>query len=204
MPLSVVTPPTAEPITRAAAKLQCRILHTEEDELLDSMIQAARAYIENKTWRQIVRATLRLTMDRFPRDRWILLPRPRLVSVTSIEYRSGGAWVTLSPMRYEVDATGEPGRCRVDASGWPSADDELGAVRITFVTGWLLEEVPGPLKMALQLLVGGFYSNRDGILPPAILETVDRLIDDYCVRSLSELPYLSGTNDALTRMESFQ
>lgn len=202
MPLSVVTPPAAEPITLPAAKLQCRILHTDEDDLLNSCIAAARAYVENKTWRQLVRATLSLTMDRFPVDRWILLPRPRLVSVTSIEYRSGGSWATLSASRYEVDATSEPGRLRVDATGWPTADDELGAVRITFVAGWLVDDVPGPLKMALQLLVGGLYANRDGILPDAVLDTVDRLIDDYCVRSLSELPYLSGTNADLTRMES--
>lgn len=203
MPLYIVTaPPGVEPVTLAEAKAQLRVVHSSEDELIQGYIATARNYVENKTWRQLMRATLRLDLDRFPSDRWIYLPRPRLVSVSSIEYLSGGEWATLAAERYVVDATSEPGRVRVDASGWPTVDDELAAVRITYLCGWLVGDVPPQLKTAISLLVSGYYYNREGVLPVEVFDTVDALIDDFSIRSLVELPYLAGTDEALSLRES--
>jgi uncharacterized phiE125 gp8 family phage protein len=201
MPLFLVTAPNSEPITLAEAKAQVRVLHSDEDQLIQGYIAAARNYVENKTWRQLMRATLQLRMDRFPTERFIVLPRPRLVSVSSVRYRGGGEWATLATERYQVDSDGEPGRLRAWAAGWPSCDDELGAVQIEYVCGWTADQVPPQVKTALLMLVAGYYQNRDGEIPDAIFRTVDTLIEDFQVRSLAELPYLQGTNESLTAIE---
>lgn len=203
MPLTVVTPSTVKLITLEEAKLQTRVTHAHEDDLLNAAIVAAREWIEKRTWRQLLTTTLMLRMDRFPRDRFIVLPRPRLASVTSIEHLSGGSWATLSAGRYEVDTASEPGRIRIDSSGWPATDDALNAVRITFVAGYgpAVSDVPESLRLAAKLLVSTFYNFR-GEIPEAAQQAVESLIGPYCVRSLSEIPYLLGTNEALSSLEA--
>lgn len=136
MALSVVTAPTEEPITLAEAKAQLRVTHAHEDALITDLITAAREIIEQRTWRQLITATLMLRLDRFPAGREIILPRPRLVSVASIQYLSSGVWVTLDAGRYTVDPQSEPGRVSVDSAGWPTADETLNAVRIQFTAGY--------------------------------------------------------------------
>lgn len=202
MPLLIVTPPAAEPLTRAEAKLQTRVTHAHEDDLFDALIVTAREWVEQRTWRQLITATFQLRMDRFPTGREILLPRSRLVSVSSIQYRSGGSWATLATDRYEVDSTSEPGRLRLDDAGWPAIDDALGAVRIQFVAGYgSAADVPGPLKMAMRLLISALYDHRSE-LPESTENAVLSLIGGYCLRHLGELPYLVGTNEALSRLEA--
>lgn len=202
MPLLVVTPPATEPLTLVEAKLQTRVTHAHEDDLLNALIATAREWIEQRTWRQLVSATLQLRMDRFPAGREIVLPRPRLVSVSSIQYLSGGVWTTLAADRYEVDTTSVPGRLRLDDAGWPAIDDALGAVRIQFVCGYgTAADVPGPIKMAMRLLISGLYDSRSQ-LPELTAESALSLIDPYCVRHLGELPYLAGTNAALSALEA--
>lgn len=198
MPLIVVTPATDEPLTLAEAKAQLRITHAHEDELVSAAICAAREWVEQRTWRQLLNATLQLRMDQFPTVREIVLPRPRLVSVSSIQYRSGGSWATLGSSRYEVDTASEPGRIRIDEAGWPATDDALGAVKVEFVAGYgtSAANVPNSLRQAMKLLVTAFVNFR-GEIPDGSLVAAEHLIDGYCVRSLREVPYLIGTNSAL-------
>lgn len=202
MPLNVVTPSTVPLITLEEAKAQTRVTHAHEDDLLNAAIGTAREWIERLTWRQLLQTTLMLRLDRFPAGRVIYLPRPRLVSVTSVEYLSGGSWATLSAGRYGVDSAGEPGRVRVDDGGWPSTDDALNAVRITYVAGYgsATSDVPEPIRWAAKLLVSAFYNFRS-MIPDDTQRAVDNLISPYCVRGLDEIPYLIGTNEALKSME---
>lgn len=202
MSLSVVTPPSEEPITLAEAKAQLRVTHAHEDDLINGLIAAARELVEQRTWRQLITSTLMLCMDRFPSGRDIILPRPRLVSVASIRYLASGVWVTLDAGRYTVDALNEPGRVQVDHSGWPAADDTLNSVQIQFVAGYgAASAVPPSIKSAIKVLLTGLYDTRDE-LPLRTERAFQSLIDPFCVRDLGELPYLVGTNQSLVRMEA--
>lgn len=203
MALSVVTAPTEEPITLDEAKAQLRVTHSHEDALISSLITAARDLVEQRTWRQLVTATFRLYLDRFPAGREIFLPRPRLAAVASIEYLVDGVWVSLSTGRYTVDAVSEPGRVLVDTAGWPEADDTLNAVRIQFTAGYgAASAVPAPVKSAIKVMIAALYDNRDD-LPMRSERAFQALIDPFCIRDLSELPYLVGTNAALDRLEGW-
>jgi uncharacterized phiE125 gp8 family phage protein len=201
MALSVVTAPAAEPITLSEAKAQLRVTHGHEDALISSLISAARELVEQRTWRQLVTATFRLYLDRFPAGREILLPRPRLVSIASIDYLTDGEWVSLSGGQYSVDAVSEPGRVLVDTDGWPEPDDTNNAVRIQFTAGYgAASAVPESIKSAIKVLITGLYDNRDD-LPLKTERAFQALIAPFCVRDLGELPYLVGSNLALDRAE---
>ncbi|HVW36055.1 MAG TPA: head-tail connector protein [Pirellulales bacterium] len=66
MNLTLVTPPAAEPVTLAEAKLHARINLTDDDDLVSALIVAARRYCEAFTRRQFVTATWNMVLDTFP------------------------------------------------------------------------------------------------------------------------------------------
>lgn len=97
--LTVVTEPTAEPLSLDEAKAHLRVEHEYDDSTIAALITAARKYCETVTKRALVTQTLRLTRDTFPGacEGWILrLPRPPLQSVSSIKYATDEGRVRTS------------------------------------------------------------------------------------------------------------
>ncbi len=213
MPLTitVVTPPTAEPITLDQAKEHCRIDGTEQDNTIRSYIAAARGYVETFTRRTLMPQTLRLKLDYFPGacwldsrhggwpfgyqgyqntiyrytesvhpDRPIILPRPPLVSVTSIIYTdTNGDSQTMSANDYRVDADSEPGRI-TPAYGtyWPVARAETNSVAITYDAGYASADViPPGNKQAMLLLIGHWFENREGVIAGSLSKELEKTVD---------------------------
>lgn len=198
--------PAAEPVTVAQAKQQLRIDNSAEDASLQTYIVAARQMVEKMMQRSIYARNVRLTLDTFPvydsdsscgagesaalawyfRALAIRLPRPALISVTSIYYRSDdGNFVLLSPESYVTDATSEPARI-MPAPGytWPALNAyvpsqvEIDFVSGTYGDGVLIDTCPQTIKLAILLLVGHFYANREaaGEAMTAIPLGVDSLL----------------------------
>jgi uncharacterized phiE125 gp8 family phage protein len=99
----------------------------------------------------------------------IRLPRPTCVSVTSITYVDlTGTTQTLPTESYYVDTTSEPARI-VPKPGeyWPYTQAYLpGSVQVTFVAGSYgdgveMNNCPNTVVMAILLLIGAFYENRE-------------------------------------------
>jgi hypothetical protein len=191
MPLTIttVTAATEEPLLLQEAKDHCRVDGTEQDGVIAGLITAAREYVETFTRRQLLSATLRLRLDAFPSVCWprdrrddgyrvhegvqfvrpvpqILVPRPPLISVSSITYVDGnGTTQTLSAAAYKVDTDSEPGRI-TPAYGysWPTTRAEINAIAITYVAGYATRTaVPASIKQAMLLLIGHWYENREAV-----------------------------------------
>jgi hypothetical protein len=160
MPLSYkeMSAPIAEPITLAAAKLQCivDIGDTSQDSVIGGLIIAARQFVEKKMQRAIFPRAMRLSLDYFPFPDWsgtvnandrhclygrywhqlaIRLPLVATLSVQSITYIDlTGTLQTLDPNQYYVDLTSEPARI-VPLPGmyWPYTSSYLpGSVTILY------------------------------------------------------------------------
>jgi uncharacterized phiE125 gp8 family phage protein len=86
MPLTIITPPAAEPVTVEEAKSFARVEDADEDALIETLITAAREHVEQATGRSFVVSTYGLTLRCFEPD-VIRLPRSPLVSVESVTYR---------------------------------------------------------------------------------------------------------------------
>ena len=159
--IQLVTPPNREVLTVAEAKLYLQVTHNAQDLEIQAQLAAARRWIEARTWRTLLPSTLRLTLDRFPMSRVIYLPRPRLISVTSITYHNtSGGESAVDLGRVVVDASSEPARLQIDENDWPETADRLAAVRIEYVAGWQASEIPEDLVLAVKLLLGSWYDNR--------------------------------------------
>jgi uncharacterized phiE125 gp8 family phage protein len=159
--------PTAEPVTLDELKAQARIDAdlTDEDALLQAYIVAARQQIETETGRQLMQATYVLRLDCFPRGGCLPLPRPPLVSLTSLDYiDTAGVNQTWASSNYLVDPYADPGAVHLAFGvSWPSTQGVPNAVTLTYVTGYGDDpsEVPQPLRIAILLMAAELYAHRE-------------------------------------------
>lgn len=183
MPASptMLVAPTGYPVTLEDVRGHLRAVSTHENPLIDGiLIPAATAYAEAVTKRQLMLATWRLTLDRFPA--WaIALPTPPLLSIEEVRYiDSAGVDTVLASTEYQVDTDAEPGRL-APAYGkvWPSTRcDTLGAVKIKFKAGYGTTDaaaraaIPGDIKLAILNACAHWFDHRPdlqaGIVPTAV------------------------------------
>jgi uncharacterized phiE125 gp8 family phage protein len=168
MTLKLITAPATEPVTASEAKSHLRVDTTADDTLIGTLITAARQHVENHLRRALITQTWELVMDAFPAGDVIRLPRPPLVSVTSIKYTDvAGSESTFSSAAYVVDTDSTKGRVVLKSGeSWPS--DTLAAangVRVRYVAGYgSAAAVPNPIRQAVLLLIGTLYENRESVL----------------------------------------
>ena len=179
--LTLVTAPAEEPVSLAEAKAWLRLSHDADDAVVQGLVSAARLLAEREYDRQLVTATWRLTLPRFP-CREIRLPRGPLQSITSVQYRdTTGTLQTLSASYYEADAACDPGLVQ-PAYGrvWPSTREMVQAVRVTFVAGYgSPQQVPQSIRNAIKMAVAWWYERRGDEA-----ETVERELPEACHRLL--------------------
>ena len=184
MRFSVTSGPSAEPISTAEAKTQLRIDGSSEDTLIGNYITAARGMLEKQMRRAFITQTIALKLDAFPfadnlnkRRRsleqgfggngTILLPRSPAIAITSVQYvDTDGATQTLSGSKYTLDTTSEPARLYpAYDEDWPDTRDIPTAVTVTYTAGFggSASDVPEEIRLAIRLLVGVYYEQREAI-----------------------------------------
>lgn len=197
--LTIVTPPTEEPVTQDEVIDHLRIDATDvEDTLLPIYISAVRRWIERLAGIAFISQTLEWARDFFPptgltygltrmgyppigSDIWesdafgsIILPRPPLISVTSVTYVDGsGATQTLATNQYQVDTRSYPGRI-APAYGvsWPDTRWQPNAVVVRYVAGYTdAASVPEDLKQVVLLACGMLYENREELIDGSLNAT---------------------------------
>ena len=186
-------PPTAEPVTVEEAKAQARIDAdlTEEDGLLRAYIRAATRQVETETGRQLMLATWVYRASAFPACGIIEVPRPPLLTVTTLAYVDGlGVTQTWASSNYRVDVQADPGRVHLAyAISWPSVRSQYDAVQLTYTAGYgaAPSDVPEPLRVAILLWVAELYKNREPTGEKAMHAmpySVERLIWPYRLASV--------------------
>lgn len=203
--LELYTPPTAEPVSLVQAKAFLRVDSTDDDVLIAELIRGARAYIEHMTGRQFVVCTYKLHLDAFPSR--IVLPRPPVVSVSSITYvDTGGTTQTLAAANYTLKPYSEPAEV-IEAYGksWPSTQDVENAVTVTYVAG---HGCPFATTFATDLLTtsGRTYTDvdivrvatTDGDLPGGLAVATDYHVRDVAASTMKLAATTGGVAIALT------
>lgn len=164
MALQRVTPPATTPVSLEEAKAHLRIDHDDEDDLIESYIDAATKYRELVVGEAFVNQEWELTLDSFPANGAIQIPLGPLRDVTFVNYDDpDGLETTLDTDDYAIDTVSRDGWV-VLASGasWPTILEAINAVRVRFTAGYgTAADVPASIKQAILLDVGDFYENRE-------------------------------------------
>lgn len=189
--LRLVTAPAAEPLTLAEARTQVRVETdaTEHDDDLTALIIEARQYVEQGLGRQLITATWDLALDSFPScESEIPIPLPPLQSITSLKYHdTDGVEQTWDAANYHVSTDGsECGRIVLaPGASWPAAQCRAEAVVIRFVAGYgaTAAAVPAPIRRAIKLLVGHWFTFREEAIAGTIIASiptgVERILTMY-------------------------
>lgn len=168
MALSLITAPTAEPVTLAEAKSHLRVDSADDDTLITALIAAARLHLDGKDgWlgRALVTQTWDLLLDDF--QGVIRLPLAPVQSITSVTYLdTAGVLQTLAASKYRTDLVTEPARITEEfGMVWPSTYGVVNAVTIRFVAGYGAPgAVPEAIKLGLKALIAHFYEQREPVL----------------------------------------
>lgn len=182
MILKQTSAPATEPITITEAKLQCRVEISDDDDLFNNIIiPGARQYIEDAARRAFITQTWRLSLDKWPDCNYIQLPKPPLISVTSVTYTdNAGSATVLSSALYGVDTDSEPGRVVLNyGEVWPSNTlRTMNPIQIVYVAGYgAASAVPARFKQAILLLVGHWYENREGVMLGTISKEIELAVE---------------------------
>lgn len=125
MPSYLLTPPAAEPVTLAQAKVAARVDDSAFDAIITAAIPAARVICEHETGRRLVAQTWRHEFTDWPAAT-DLIPelRPSAVAVASW---NGSAWPTLDASAYVWTPAGAGGASIALApavgGSWPTLGD---------------------------------------------------------------------------------
>lgn len=138
--------------------------HTE-DPLLEGLIRAAREYAEGYQNRSFITQVWDLSFDTYPRSpiKFALSPVQSVESITC--YEEDDTPHVVDPGNYQVDTGGFTGRIALkNGISWPSITlRPLNGVVIRFTVGYgdTGEDVPEKTRIAIKLMVGHLYENRE-------------------------------------------
>jgi uncharacterized phiE125 gp8 family phage protein len=163
---------TASKVLLAACEFGTSILvnaaTTAEDDLLTEKLQSAIDDAEDFTGRQLLTATWKAYLDKFPCDKdFIELPFGNLQSVTAITYKDSAGTVTTMTVttEYLVETNGDQcGRIVLPyGCSWPSVTlYPSNPICIEFVCGWTAAAlVPSKIKSAILLGAADLYHCRE-------------------------------------------
>lgn len=178
MNLVLTSPPASEPVTLAEAKLHLRVDFSDDDALIGSLITAARQWCEQSSGAAFFTQTWRLTLDDWPTDGVVKLPRPPVKSVTSVKYYDGsGTQRTLvANTDYQIDLDAAPARVAPSPDkSWPDVQaGRLSPIEIVYVAG---ETTTGAIdqraKQAILLMVAHWYKNRESTITGAVSKEIE-------------------------------
>ena len=152
--------PVGEVVTLDECKLFAIIDIDDDNAVVQGLIDACIAHVENITNRQLITASFELYNDKFIQD--LIMPKGKLQSLTSIEYMDDdGVYQTLSTDDYYD--FGEFDRFKIHFDKIPNHKRNKKAIKISFDSGYglLSTDVPNPIKLWIKMKVKDLYEHRD-------------------------------------------
>lgn len=193
--VTVVSPPTWEPIGVDELRAHARIDGTEEDPLLARYIRVAREWAELKTGRTIAEQTLEVRVDSFESalvartgsvpagyadsvSGGIVLPGPPIQTVLEVGYSTTTGAVIVSSSAYDFTAGREPAVLVPDPAGadWPAGvlyGGSGGNVYVRYVAGYpTADRVPETIAHWILITATQLYEQRTPLSEVRLERTV--------------------------------
>jgi len=177
--LVLKTAATSTVISLSEAKAFLRIDSDYDDDntYITSLINVATQVVEEFTRRRLMTQTYNLFYDEFPP--YIDLQVGDVASVTHIKYYDADNTLqTLATDQYDVDTKVRPGRIYESEDGdFPNTYERPNAVEVEFIVGGAASDVPEPIKMAMYLIIGRYYENRQDVVTGTIASELPLMVD---------------------------
>jgi len=157
------TAPINAPVSLADVKEFLRVYHTEQDDLIQTMLNTAIGFVEKQSYRRLITQTWDVVCDYWPEVKEVL-KYGKLQAINSITYiDEDETSQTVSTGDYRVEGVGtDTGRIVFHSDGdfdYPSLF-EVEPITIEFDCGYGddADDVPEELKTAIKLKVQELYA----------------------------------------------
>lgn len=182
----IATPPAGEPLTVAEIREVLKLTTTDEDYFIQTLIVAAREFVEKRLSVALMTQTIECYLDRFPtKANPVELSRGPANNVVSVTYNQSGSQETWPADRYEIDTVyRKPRLAPVWGETWPLVREGINSIKITYVAGYGgRNSVPRIYKQLIQTIVVDWFQNREN--PPHERKTRA----DYLVKRLKLISF---------------
>ncbi|TDH38846.1 hypothetical protein E2A64_07060 [Pseudohoeflea suaedae] len=165
MTLILTGPALGEPLTLAETKGHLRLDTSADDDLVGSLIAAARAHCEAETGLALMTQSFRLFLDDWPDTPVIQIPKSPVETIDSVTvFDSGGESLELDLTAMTLDGRARP--ARLLTAGRPPAARGINGIEIDFTAGFgTAADIPPELKRAMLLHVALMYEFRGAVSP---------------------------------------
>lgn len=155
--------PAAAPVSLTEAKAHLRVDHSDDDDLIELLIEAAVSELDGWTGilgRAMVTQSWSQTFDGFCTRLRLPFPAATVASLTYIDTDGDSQTVDAGDYVLRQDALGSFVETAHNVV-WPSPRSQAASVTVTFTAGTSAADVPAALKAAVLLRVGDLYENRE-------------------------------------------
>lgn len=177
----LIAPPLAEPVSLAETKLYLKVDVPDEDDLVRTLITAARLLVEAACGRLLIQQTWRLVLDHWPQQGEIRLPLSPVTQVVAARvYNAAGIPQVLAASALEAVAGTDPPLLVIPTAVQPPGRAR-GGIEIDLLAGYgpMAASVPQALRQAILMLVARWFELRgdvagrgDARLPADVLALV--------------------------------
>lgn len=185
MTYAQITPPQAEALTLADVKAHLRGDGSDEDALLSSLIKTAREHLERQTGLCLMRQTLRLYLDAWPRDGVIQIAKGPVQAIEKIlVFDDSGDPFDATATDTLLDGQARPARLWLRQP--PAPGQPLNGIEIDFTAGFGESgaDVPDTLKRAMLVHIAHMFAFRGVVSaadqPAGVPAGYDRLVAPFC------------------------
>ena len=189
MTYSLITPPSAEPISLAELKAHLRIDGGDEDVLLAGLIRVAREHLERMAGLALISQGWRLYLDGWPAAGIVEIARGPVLSVEAVRaFDELGEENEIALVGHVLDGVRRPARLWLREQ--PDARQAVNGIEVDFTAGFgeAGEDVPDTLKRAMLIHAAHMYEFRGAVpvemQPAGVPEGYDRLAAPFLLRRL--------------------
>jgi len=163
--ISIVTPPSPTPVATADIKAHLRLNTSAEDTLLADWVLVAAEEFARETGYSLTNTALRLSLDSWPCESVLYIPRHPVTAVTSVQYLdTSGTWQTVDGSTYTTDLSSLPARILFKTNFVRASLHETAkpCVRVNFSAGHSsTSDIPRMALQAVKLRAAEYYRDRE-------------------------------------------
>lgn len=160
-----VTAPSASPVSLTEAKAQMRVEGTDDDTIIQRLIDAAVAFVDVQG--VLGRAMITQTWGEWlaPNPSTVILSLGPVQSVSAIKYYDVDGVLQTATLS-DFNVFGTPNRITItpkSGKAWPVTQTRDDAIKIEYVIGYgdSSASVPQTVRHGLMMLVAHWYENRE-------------------------------------------
>jgi len=161
-----LAPPAIEPVSLSEAKDFLRILADDEDELLETLLTAARLMIEAGSGRLLIAQRWRIVIDAWPPSGAIRLPLSPVLALVDARVHRAGAPAEPVPLAALSLVPGSDPPAIAIADGVQSPGRARYGIEIDLFAGFgeTRDTVPAPLRQAVLRLACRWFEHRGDVV----------------------------------------